>query len=96
MAHDIHATAVIDPQAKLGNDVQIGPYCVVGPDVELGDRVRLVAHVVVDGRTKIGAGTVIYPFASIGQRPQDLKYHGEPSTLEIGENNQIREHVTMN
>ena len=96
MSTEIHATAVIDPKARLGADVQIGPYCVVGPDVQLGDKVRLVAHVVVDGRTTVGAGTVIYPFASIGQRPQDLKYHGERSTLEIGSNNQIREHVTMN
>lgn len=96
MATEIHATAIIDPKAKLGVDVQIGPYCIVGPDVQLGDKVRLVAHVVVDGRTTIGAETVIYPFASIGQRPQDLKYHGELSTLEIGARNQIREHVTMN
>lgn len=96
MATNIHATAVVDPQAKLGEDVQIGPYCVVGPDVQLGDKVQLVSHVAVGGRTTIGAGTVIYPFASIGQRPQDLKYHGELSSLEIGANNQIREHVTMN
>lgn len=96
MAVDIHQTAVVDPKAKLGEGVSIGPYCVVGPDVELGDNVRLISHVVVDGRTKIGAKTVIYPFASIGHRPQDLKYHGELSTLEIGEGNQIREHVTMN
>jgi UDP-N-acetylglucosamine acyltransferase len=92
----IHETAIVDSKAKLGQDVQIGPYCVVGPDVQLGDAVRLIAHVVVDGRTIIGGRTVIYPFASIGQRPQDLKYHGEESTLVIGENNQIREHVTMN
>lgn len=96
MATDIHATAVVDPKAKLGVDVKIGPYCVVGPDVELGDGVQLLSHVVVGGRTRIGALTVIYPFASIGHRPQDLKYHGEPSTLEIGARNQIREHVTMN
>lgn len=96
MATTIHPSAVVDPQAKLGADVEIGPFCVVGPDVQLGDKVRLIAHVVVDGRTTVGPGTVIYPFASIGQRPQDLKYHGEPSTLEIGANNQIREHVTMN
>ncbi|MDD3182725.1 MAG: acyl-ACP--UDP-N-acetylglucosamine O-acyltransferase [Alphaproteobacteria bacterium] len=96
MATQIHATAIVDAKAKIGADVEIGPYCVVGPDVQLGDKVRLVAHVVVDGRTTMGAGTVVYPFASIGQRPQDLKYHGELSALEIGENNQIREHVTMN
>ncbi|MGE3622266.1 MAG: acyl-ACP--UDP-N-acetylglucosamine O-acyltransferase [Bdellovibrionales bacterium] len=93
---DIHPTAVIDPAARLGAGVNIGPYCIVGPDVTLEDNVRLVAHVVVDGRTRIGTDTVIYPFASLGHRPQDLKYKGEPSTLEIGARNQIREHVTMN
>ncbi|HAX91235.1 MAG TPA: acyl-[acyl-carrier-protein]--UDP-N-acetylglucosamine O-acyltransferase [Rhodospirillaceae bacterium] len=96
MTSSIHSTAIVDPKAQIGADVEIGPYCVVGGDVRLGDKVRLVAHVVVDGRTTVGAGTVIYPFASIGHRPQDLKYHGEPSTLEIGANNQIRENVTMN
>ncbi|MDX9689523.1 MAG: acyl-ACP--UDP-N-acetylglucosamine O-acyltransferase [Proteobacteria bacterium] len=96
MATIIHETAVVDPKAKLGTDVEIGPYCVVGPDVVLGDKLCLKSHVVVEGRTSVGEGTVIYPFASIGHRPQDLKYHGEPSTLEIGTNNQIREHVTMN
>ncbi len=93
---DIHATAVVDPKAQLGTDVIVGPYCVVGPNVQLGDKVHLKSHVVVDGRTKIGEGTTIFPFASIGTQPQDLKYHGEESALEIGENNQIREHVTMN
>ncbi len=96
MAVNVHPTAIVDPRAKLGTDVEIGPYCVVGGGVTLGDRVRLIAHVVVDGRTNVGAETVIYPFASIGHRPQDLKYHDEPSTLEIGARNQIREHVTMN
>lgn len=93
---EIHNTAIVDSKAELGNGVKIGPYCVVGAGVKLGDGVRLVSHVVVEGLTTIGANTVIYPFASIGHKPQDLKYHGEPSTLEIGENNQIREHVTMN
>lgn len=95
-AGNIHPTAVIDPAAKIGANVEIGPYCVIGPNVRLGDNVRLVAHVVVDGRTTIGEGTVVYPFASLGQRPQDLKFKGETTTLEIGANNQIREHVTMN
>ena len=95
MAVDLHPTAVVDPKATLGNDVSVGPYCVVGPDVQLGDKVQLVSHVVVTGRTKIGQGTVVYPFASIGHRPQDLKYHDEKSSLEIGSNNQIREYVTM-
>ncbi len=93
---DVHATAVIHPGAHLGEGVVIGPYCVVGENVTLGEGVRLVAHVVVDGRTEIGARTTVYPFASLGQRPQDLKYHGESSRLVIGADNQIREHVTMN
>ncbi|ALG71629.1 UDP-N-acetylglucosamine acyltransferase [Azospirillum thiophilum] len=96
MTVTIHPSAIVDPAAKLGEGVGIGPFCVVGPDVTLGDGVRLVSHVAVDGRTSIGAGTVIYPFASIGHRPQDLKFHGEPSELVIGARNQIREHVTMN
>lgn len=96
MTVSIHPSAIVDPAAKLGEGVSIGPFCVVGPDVSLGDGVRLVSHVAVDGRTSIGAETVIYPFASIGHRPQDLKFHGEPSELVIGARNQIREHVTMN
>lgn len=96
MTVTIHPSAIVDPAAKLGEGVNIGPFCVVGPDVTLGDGVRLVSHVAVDGRTSIGAETVIYPFASIGHRPQDLKFHGEPSELVIGARNQIREHVTMN
>ena len=93
---DIHPTAIVSSKAKLGKQVMIGPYSVVGGNVVLGDDVMLRGHVVVDGRTQIGAGTEIYPFASIGHRPQDLKYAGEPSTLMIGEKNTIREHVTMN
>lgn len=96
MTVTIHPSAIVDPAAKLGEGVDIGPFCVVGPDVTLGDGVRLVSHVAVDGRTSIGADSVIYPFASIGHRPQDLKFHGEPSELVIGARNQIREHVTMN
>ena len=93
---DIHPTAIVDAAAKLGVGVGIGPYCVVGPDVQLDDGVKLAAHVVIAGRTHIGAHTVVYPFASLGQPPQDLKYKGEPSVLEIGTQNQIREYVTMN
>lgn len=92
----IHPTAVIEAGAKLGERVSVGPFCMVGPDVELGDEVQLLSHVVVAGRTKIGNGTRIFPFASIGHQPQDLKYHGEPSRLEIGARNTIREHVTIN
>lgn len=92
----IHPTAVIDDKATIGENCQIGPFCVVGEHVKIGDNVTLKSHVVVDGHTTVGAGTTIYPFASIGHAPQDLKYHGEPSELIIGENNTIREHVTMN
>lgn len=93
---DVHSTAIVEPTAKLGKGVSIGPYCVVGAHVELGDEVVLHSHVVIEGRTRIGARTQVYPFASIGHRPQDLKYRGEPSELVVGEDNVIREHVTMN
>jgi UDP-N-acetylglucosamine acyltransferase len=93
---NIHSTAIVDERAVVGAAVHIGPYCVVGAEAELEDGVRLHSHVVVDGFTKIGANTSIYPFASIGLAPQDLKYRGEASRLEIGRNNVIREHVTMN
>lgn len=92
----IHPSAIIEDGAKIGAGCQIGPYCVVGPNVVLGDNITLKSHVVVDGRTTIGEGTTIYPFASIGTAPQDLKYNGEPSELIIGKNNTIREHATMN
>ncbi|MGE5546405.1 MAG: acyl-ACP--UDP-N-acetylglucosamine O-acyltransferase [Solirubrobacterales bacterium] len=91
----IHPTAIVDSKAELADSVVIGPFCVVGPHVRLDERVELLSHVVVEGRTTIGEGTRIFPFASIGHQPQDLKYHGEPSTLEIGRNNQVREYVTM-
>ncbi|WP_425404823.1 acyl-ACP--UDP-N-acetylglucosamine O-acyltransferase [Hwanghaeella sp.] len=96
MTATIHQTAIIDPAAAIGEGVIIGPYCVVGAEVKLGDGVRLHSHVVVDGRTEIGEETEIFPFASIGTQPQDLKYNGEPSKLIIGRKNRIREHVTMN
>lgn len=96
MSVAIHPSAVIATGAKFGEGVEIGPFCVVGPDVELGDGTRLISHVVVDGRTRVGPRSVIFPFASIGHRPQDLKFKGEPSELIIGSDNQIREHVTMN
>jgi UDP-N-acetylglucosamine acyltransferase len=92
----IHPTAVVETGARLEESVAVGPFCIVGAEVELGAGVELVSHVVVTGTTRIGANTKIYPFASIGHRPQDLKYKGERSRLEIGCNNQIREHVTMN
>ncbi|HUC10005.1 MAG TPA: acyl-ACP--UDP-N-acetylglucosamine O-acyltransferase [Stellaceae bacterium] len=92
----IHPTAIVSPGARLAADVAIGPYCVIGEEVEIGPEVTLAAHVVVAGRTTIGAGTRIFPFASIGQEPQDLKYRGEASSLVIGCRNTIREYVTMN
>ncbi len=93
---EIHPTAVVDPSAELGAGTRVGPYCCIGPNVRLGENVELKSHVVIEGRTTIGDETEIYPFASIGHRPQDLKYGGEPSTLKIGRKNTIREHVTMN
>ncbi len=93
---EIHPTAIVDANAKIGSGARIGPYCVVGGSVELAEGVELLSHVVVDGLTKIGANSQVFPFTSIGHRPQDLKYQGEPSRLEIGCNNIIREHVTMN
>ena len=93
---NIHPTAIIDDNAKIAENVEIGPYSVIGADVELGAGVRLHSHVVVDGRTTIGENTTVFPFASLGHRPQDLKYRGEPSRLSIGSHCVIREHVTMN
>lgn len=92
----IHPTAVVEDGAKIGAGVKVGPFCMVGPQVELGDGCELVSHAVVAGRTTVGARTRIFPFASIGHIPQDLKYHGEPSTLTIGSDCVIREGVTMN
>ncbi len=93
---DIHPTSIIEDGAVIGDNVSIGPYSVVGSNVELEDGVVLSSHVVIAGRTKIGANSHIFPFASIGHQPQDLKYKGEESELIIGCNNIIREHVTMN
>jgi UDP-N-acetylglucosamine acyltransferase len=93
---EIHPTAIIDSAAKIGANVSIGPYSVVGPDATLDDGVTLLSHVVVTGRTSVGANTRIFPYASIGHQPQDQKYKGEQSSLEIGCNNVIREYVTMN
>ena len=94
--NNIHPTAIVDAKAELADGVQIGAYCVVGEGVVLEEGVHLMSHVVVEGLTQIGANTRIFPFSSIGHSPQDLKYHGEPSRLEIGCNNVIREHVTIN
>ena len=92
----IHPSAIVEQGASLGADVRIGPFCIVGSQVSLGDGCELVSHAVVTGRTTIGPRGRIYPFASIGHPPQDLKYHGEASTLTIGSDCMIREGVTMN
>ena len=92
----IHKSSVIDAKAKIGKDVKIGPFCFVGPNVQLENAVELISSVHIEGNTKIGRGTKIYPFASIGTSPQDLKYKGENNSLEVGENNVIREYVTIN
>jgi UDP-N-acetylglucosamine acyltransferase len=92
----VHPTAQVDPAARLGQGVVIGPYCVVGPEVVLADGVELRSHVVVTGDTWLGVGTVVFPFAVLGEVPQDLKYRGERTRLRIGARNRIREHVTMN
>jgi UDP-N-acetylglucosamine acyltransferase len=92
----IHPSAIIEPGAEIGPGVSIGPFCVIGPQVRLAAGVELKSHVVIAGDTSVGEGTVIFPFASIGQDPQDLKFKGEHTRLEIGARNRIREYVTMN
>ncbi len=92
----IHPTAVVSESATLADDVSIGPFCLVGEEVTLGAGVELLSHVVVEGRTTIGPRTRVFPFASIGLAPQDLKYKGEMSSLLIGEDCIVREHVTVN
>ena len=93
---NIHPTAVIADGAKIASDVVIGPYSIIGADVSLASNVKINAHVIVDGNTSVGAGTEIFPFSAIGMIPQDKKFSGEDSSLVIGENNVIRENVTMN
>ena len=92
----IHKTAIVDVKAKISSSVNIGPYCVIGPNVEIGDNVKIHSHVNISGNTIIGKNNKIYPFASIGNDPQDLKYNGEETKLIIGNNNKIREYVTIN
>ena len=91
----IHPTAVVAPKAKIPGSCEIGPYCVVGANVEMGENCRLISHVVLEGPSKLGGNNRIFPFASIGMGPQDLSYKGEPTRLEIGDNNEIREFVTI-
>lgn len=92
----IHQTAIIDPTAKIHSSVSIGPYSVIGPDVEIGENTEIKNNVTIEGPTKIGSGCRIFPYAAIGLEPQDKKFHGENSCLEIGDNNLIREFVTIN
>ena len=92
----IDKTSVIHSEAQIAKNVRIGPFCSIGPEVKIEENVELVSNVHIEGNTKIGKGTKIFPFASIGTQPQDLKFKGEKNSLEIGENNIIREYVTMN
>jgi UDP-N-acetylglucosamine acyltransferase len=92
----IHPTAIVDSKSKIHSSCEIGPYCVIGPDVELGKGCRLVSHVAIEGPTKIGVDNRFFPFTSIGMAPQDITYAGEPTQLEIGAHNVIREFVTIN
>ena len=92
----IHKSSIVDKNAKITKNVKIGPFCYVGPNVELSDNVELISNVHIEGNTTIGAGTKIFPFASIGTQPQDLKFKGEKNSLIIGQNNLIREYVTIN
>jgi UDP-N-acetylglucosamine acyltransferase len=91
----IHPRAVVASGATIGDAVRIGPWCSIGPEVVIGDGAELASHVVVDGRTRIGAGARLYPFCSVGLAPQDLKYKGEPTQCEVGPRTQVREHVTI-
>jgi len=92
----IDKTAIVDPKAKISNNVEIGPYSIIGPDVEIGENTKIHSHVNISGNTYIGKENKIYPFASIGNDPQDLKYKGEPTKLTIGNKNTIREYVSIN
>ncbi len=92
----IHATAIVDPGARIGANVAIGPYSIIGPDVEIGDNTEVGPHVVIKGHTRIGRDNHIFQFCSLGEVPQDKKYAGEPTRLEIGDRNTIREFCTFN
>lgn len=95
MTARIHASAIVDPAARIPESCTIGPFCIVGDDVEMGEHCELLSHVVLKGPTKIGSNNRIFPFASVGLEPQDLKFKGEKTRLEIGNNNVIRESVTI-
>ncbi len=91
----IHPTAIVSAKAQIGDNVEIGPYSIIGDDVKIGEGTVIKSHVVIDGDTTIGKNNLIFPFASIGLVPQDLKFHGEKSKVVIGDSNRIREHVTI-
>ena len=91
-----HPTAIIDPHSQVHSSCKIGPYCVIGPEVEIGEGCHLVSHVTIEGPTKIGLNNGFFPFCSIGMAPQDISYAGEPTRLEIGDHNEIREFATIN
>ena len=91
----IHPTAVVHPEARIPDSCTIGPFCTVGPNVEMGEHCELVSHVVLEGPTRLGNHNKIYPFSAIGIGPQDLSYRGEPTRLEIGDRNMVREYVTI-
>jgi len=93
---NLHPTAVIDPSARVPSSCKVGPYCVIGPNVELGEDCELISHVAIEGPSKIGVRNKFFPFSSIGLAPQDLSYKGEPTRLEMGDDNTIREFVTIN
>src|SRR6202045_465893 len=93
---NVHPTAIIDARAKVPASCTVGPYCVIGADVSLGENCRLVSHVAIEGPTKIGTDNAFFPFCAIGMAPQDTSYKGEPTRLEIGDHNEIREFVTIN
>jgi UDP-N-acetylglucosamine acyltransferase len=92
----LHPTAIVDPKSKIHPSCKVGPYCVIGAEVEIGEGCHLVSHVTIEGPTTIGEDNRIFPFTSIGMAPQDITYAGEPTRLEIGHHNQIREFVTIN
>ena len=92
----IHHTSIIDNKSKISENVEIGPYCVIGPDVEIESNSKLHSHVSIKGNTKIGKNNEIFPFVSIGTPPQDLKYKGEKNSIIIGDNNKFREYVNIN
>tara|TARA_B100000886_G_scaffold334279_1_gene289563 strand:+ start:9454 stop:10239 length:786 start_codon:yes stop_codon:yes gene_type:complete len=92
----IHQTAIVDSKSKISNNVEVGPYCIIGPEVEIDTNTKLHSHVNITGNTKIGKNNEIFPFVSIGTDPQDLKYKGERNSIQIGNNNKLREYVNIN